>query len=639
MTAAMNTHRRKNSMKTHCMQKPRLAFFASAWLALALLALVATFAAHAAPPGTAFTYQGFLTENGTPATGLYELRFNLYTTSTSGSPVTPGVTNSSVPVTNGLFTTKLDLGDVFDGTVYWLDIGARPKGSTTAFEILKPRHELTPTPYAIFAETAEVAKSAAPGSVIASSLAANAVTAPSIAANAVGAGKIPNGTVVRSLNGLTEAVTLSAGANVSITPSGNTLQISSSGGGGSVTLPFNGTAASSNPLFKVNNTGTSTAIYGDSTGQIGVVGVGGDKGVYGSTGTAGETHAGVFGENSAPFGTAVIGKALNTDSAGVAGVADTAHSTGVYGRGNSVGVSGNSSSLLGYGVYGSSPLGIGVYGTGLEAGHFEGDVTITGNVSFGKATRQMLDLYATTYGIGVQNFTLYQRTDSGFAWYLGGVHVDDQNSPGSGGKTLMTLDGSGLLTVNGAGGEQAYLGGDGAGADVQIGSRNPAVTAVACWNVANNAYMHLYCSSLTIEGGADLAEPFQISAADNEIPQGAVVVIDEQNPGHLKLSDRPYDTRVAGVVSGANGIHPGIQMQQRGSLEGGKNVSLTGRVYVQADNSGGPIRPGDLLTSSSVPGHAMKVTDHGKAQGAILGKAMSALKDGEGMVLVLVTLQ
>ncbi|MGH7971322.1 MAG: hypothetical protein ACREIC_21605, partial [Limisphaerales bacterium] len=92
-------------------------------------------------------------------------------------------------------------------------------------------------------------------------------------------------------------------------------------------------------------------------------------------------------------------------------------------------------------------------------------------------------------------------------------------------------------------------------------------------------------------------------------------------------------------VSGANGIHPGIQMQQQGLLEGGKNVALTGRVYVQADASNGPIKPGDLLTTSGIPGRAMRVTDHAKAQGAILGKAMTGLRDGQGMVLVLVTLQ
>jgi hypothetical protein len=160
------------------------------------------------------------------------------------------------------------------------------------------------------------------------------------------------------------------------------------------------------------------------------------------------------------------------------------------------------------------------------------------------------------------------------------------------------------------------------------------------WDYLGNVWISNNCSvaTLTIRGGADLAEPFQITGKE-EVPLGAVVVIDEENPGHLTLSDRPYDTRVAGVVSGANGVNPGIQMQQQGLLEGGRNVALTGRVYVQADATYGAIKPGDLLTTSATPGYAMRVVDHVKAQGAILGKAMTGLKEGKGNVLVLVTLQ
>jgi hypothetical protein len=147
------------------------------------------------------------------------------------------------------------------------------------------------------------------------------------------------------------------------------------------------------------------------------------------------------------------------------------------------------------------------------------------------------------------------------------------------------------------------------------------------------------CCSITINGGCDVAEPFEVSSPSGEIPEGSVVVIDEKKPGHLKVSSQAYDTRVAGVLSGANGISPGIQMQQQGLIEGGKNVALTGRVYVLGDASYGEIKPGDLLTTSATPGHAMKVSDHAKASGAILGKAMGGLKRGRGMVLVLVTLQ
>ena len=196
-----------------------------------------------------------------------------------------------------------------------------------------------------------------------------------------------------------------------------------------------------------------------------------------------------------------------------------------------------------------------------------------------------------------------------------------------------------FLVVEGSSGVQCYFGDDGIANDVQIGSLQTGVTSVSFWNQTDSAYMHIGCSSITIHGGADLAEPFPMANDGHEIPQGAVVIIDEANPGHLKMSDQPYDAHVAGVVSGANGIHPGIQLQQEGVLEGGKNVALTGRVYVQADTSNGPIKPGDLLTTSRIPGHAMRVSNHARAQGAILGKAMTGLSDGKGMVLVLVTLQ
>lgn len=142
---------------------------------------------------------------------------------------------------------------------------------------------------------------------------------------------------------------------------------------------------------------------------------------------------------------------------------------------------------------------------------------------------------------------------------------------------------------------------------------------------------------LTITGGCDLAEPFPMK--EPELEKGSVVVIDDEHPGRLKLSTQAYDKRVAGIISGANGINPGISLQQEGAFDAGQNVALTGRVFVQADAAFGAIKPGDLLTTSGTPGHAMKVADHTKAQGAILGKAMSGLPDGKGFVLVLVTLQ
>ena len=170
--------------------------------------------------------------------------------------------------------------------------------------------------------------------------------------------------------------------------------------------------------------------------------------------------------------------------------------------------------------------------------------------------------------------------------------------------------------------------------NVGIGTTNPS----RLLDVAGDAWMRdLSVRVLTIRGGADLAEPFAMSHQD--IAPGTVVVIDEANPGKLRRSAAAYDKKVAGIVSGANGIRPGISMIQDDMLEAGENVALSGRVYVKANTNAGAIETGDLLTTSDIPGEAMKAADPSRAQGAILGKAMTGLSQGDGTVLVLVTLQ
>jgi hypothetical protein len=159
--------------------------------------------------------------------------------------------------------------------------------------------------------------------------------------------------------------------------------------------------------------------------------------------------------------------------------------------------------------------------------------------------------------------------------------------------------------------------------------------------------LNVYVKALQITGGADLSEKFDVTAGtasesigSSDIQPGMVVAIDPVNPGKLKLSSRPYDRRVAGVISGAGGVQPGMMMGQSGTLADGEHpVALSGRVYARVDASYGAIKPGDLLTSSPTPGHAMKVRNSTKAHGAIIGKAMTGLKSGKGLVLTLVTLQ
>jgi len=143
---------------------------------------------------------------------------------------------------------------------------------------------------------------------------------------------------------------------------------------------------------------------------------------------------------------------------------------------------------------------------------------------------------------------------------------------------------------------------------------------------------------IEITGGADFSEQFDVSCGS--AAPGSVVSIDPASPGQLCLSSTAYDRRVAGIISGAGGVKPGLLMGQRGTEADGQHpVALTGRVYCKVDASFGEIEPGDLLTTSPVSGHAMKVSDHSKASGAILGKAMTSLDSGRGLVLVLVSLQ
>ncbi len=137
-------------MRTHCTATT-----------LALLCLAALHhqlsTLHAQAP--AFTYQGRLTENGSPASGLYDLRFTIF--NLGGSAVAGPQTNSAVAVSNGVFTVMLDFGSVpFDGSARWLEIGVRPNGSAGAYQTLSPRQPLTPAPYAIHAATAANAATA-----------------------------------------------------------------------------------------------------------------------------------------------------------------------------------------------------------------------------------------------------------------------------------------------------------------------------------------------------------------------------------------------------------------------------------------------------------------------------------------------
>ncbi|MBN2172190.1 MAG: hypothetical protein JW819_12795 [Candidatus Krumholzibacteriota bacterium] len=192
------------------------------------------------------------------------------------------------------------------------------------------------------------------------------------------------------------------------------------------------------------------------------------------------------------------------------------------------------------------------------------------------------------------------------------------------------------VNVNGTSAGNVYLAAG--GGDVGVGTTQPDARLDVAGDLRADAIRcdgHAYVDILHITG-ADLAERFPASEA---AAPGTVVAIDPARPGELCVCREAYDRRVAGVVSGARGLPAGAVL---GGLTAGPEalpVALSGRVWVRADATGGPIAPGDLLTSAATPGHAMAARDAARAQGAVLGKAMTALDAGTGWVLALVNLQ
>lgn len=263
----------------------------------------------AAPLGTAFTYQGRLADGANAATGLYDFGFSVWdSVGPAGTQIGATLTLAAVPVTNGTFTTTLDFGDgVFDGNARWLGVSVKTNGAAS-YSPLSPRQPLTASPYSLFAPSAGAAASA--------TTAGTATTANGVANNAVTAAGIASGQVVKSINTLHDAVTLAAGANATLAPSGQTLTLSTPTdwhiGGNAGTSPglnFIGTTDNQPLEFWVNNSralrleplGISVNVIGGFSGNAAqggaqgvAIGGGGSTGFPNTAGGNFSTIAGGF---------------------------------------------------------------------------------------------------------------------------------------------------------------------------------------------------------------------------------------------------------------------------------------------------------------------------------------------------------
>jgi len=204
----------------------------------------------------------------------------------------------------------------------------------------------------------------------------------------------------------------------------------------------------------------------------------------------------------------------------------------------------------------------------------------------------------------------------GFAWF----HID--NGPG-GGRPTGRLRISGGANPGDA--EMVSVVQDG---NVGIGTPNPRAKLEVNGDI-------LVTGDIVLQN-ADCAEDFEI--ADSGLIEAGMVMTLNDN-GRLEPGRKAYDTRVAGVISGASNIKPGLIL---GRIQGSSNrlpIALAGKVYCWVDADKGPVQVGDLLTTADTRGNAMKALDRDKAFGAVIGKALQALHSGRELIQILVALQ
>jgi hypothetical protein len=178
------------------------------------------------------------------------------------------------------------------------------------------------------------------------------------------------------------------------------------------------------------------------------------------------------------------------------------------------------------------------------------------------------------------------------------------------------------------------------GAEIMLYNRNGTATIEIDADYADGDG-RIITSELQINGGADLAENFDMNETDETLVlPGMVVSIDPHTEGKLIITGTENDPTIVGVISGANGIKPGMLMGQQGTIASGKYpITLAGRAYVLTTDEGGKIEPGDMLVSSRKPGYAKKANPNAIKPGTILGKAMGKADPKTGFVLTLINLQ
>lgn len=642
--------------------------------AIMLIALLAASIVWSTPTGAqgvpdAITYQGKLTNPaGQPVSdGSYQVIFRFYSASAGGTLLwtSPQI---SVSTTGGVFTTQIQSipSSVFAGSDVWLE-------TQVAGQTLSPRVKFTSVPYAIRA-----GNSGSSGW----GLTGNSGTNP--ATNFLGTTdqqplvlKSHGNQVLKvetvyfgDSNYMTTTVNMVAGHKQNEASPG--VAGAAIGGGGYSMYNYATQETTHFPNVVTDYFGTVAGGGGNRAGDnAGLT----DDAPYATVGggqlnTAGRAYATVPGgyyNTASGYSSFAAGNRARALHSGAFVWSDTA--------GTEFQSSGNDQFLVrasgGVGILTGTPSGQLTHALNVQSGTVNtvrligpGGWGSEGRLSFGDGEYAYLQedqddklqvhasgriaLTGGYVGIGTSSPSEKLQVDSGNALIRGPQNfasgTDALLMLGDGNNYVKATWGQGLRFGVWGGGDALVLKN---GGNVGVGTTDPQsklhVVAPAGQTVAatfrGNVRVVSNTSGATVVElgeGLDYAEGFDVSEPSEAGP-GTVLVIDLNNPGKLAVSTSPYDRKVAGIVAGGKNLGSGVRL---GAGRFDHDVALAGRVYCKVDATEGAVEPGDLLTTSPRPGYAMKVTDHTRAQGAVLGKAMQPLAKGEtGQILVLVTLQ
>jgi hypothetical protein len=139
--------------------------------------------------------------------------------------------------------------------------------------------------------------------------------------------------------------------------------------------------------------------------------------------------------------------------------------------------------------------------------------------------------------------------------------------------------------------------------------------------------------------GGDYAESVDVIGDRTRYEPGDVLVIDPASKGKFSKSTEAYSTAVMGIYSTRPGVVGRRQTTDKSHMKDEVPMAMVGVVPTKVSTENGPVRPGDLLVTSSTPGYAMRGSDRSLLTGAIIGKALEPLQEGAGVIEVAVSIQ